>query len=388
MTDNVILLGAGASIDAGVPLLNNFVDKMRYYASKGKSSDRDLTDSEILVLKKAIEIMNDLDSYHGRAAFDDRNLEDLLSILAFNIIGGERFSRLKLEQMIEAISCTIELSCNIKHDGGVNKVQRIGNPIYRDFWSHLFSHYNLTSSFPTIITLNYDLVLERSLLQALISDEYYDHRFDGVIIDYHYQGIPSKSYRLKTTKFRKLIDGDITYSEGITIDPCEKSILTNPLIIDLLKLHGSVNFPNISQYKSENEIFLTSPTVKPFIIPPISNKSLSKKSERMWKFALDSIQECKNLYIVGYSLPRTDIYFQFFLKSALGPNKDFNKIIVYNPELFTTNGKSEIETRYSECFPQQLLSRIEFRPSTNNNNIKPGSFESFIKNMSLDNFFY
>ena len=101
---------------------------------------------------------------------------------------------------------------------------------------------------------------------------------------------------------------------------------------------------------------------------------------------MDRIQSCKNLYIVGYSLPKTDIYFQFFLKSALGPNKDFNKIIVYNPELFFDKGKSQIQNRYEDCFPEQLRNRIEFHPYPNHS--QQGSFKSFVQSLRNDGFFY
>jgi hypothetical protein len=384
--DNVIILGAGASFDAGIPLLDGFVEKIRYFAWKGESKNGTLSEEDRIIFQRAIEIMNELDSYHGRAAFDDRNLEDLLSILAFNIIGGERYGNQKLEQMIEAIARTIELTCEVKHDGNLTSIQHSGVGYYRSFWKKIIKEYNKNGQIPTIITLNYDLVFERSLLQTLITDEFIENKFDGVIIRYHYSDL-SFSFKLEETTFEKLTFGEYKKVGGYIVEKCEESDLGKPLTIEYLKLHGSVNFPKTMNSKKQLTPSFISTVDKPFIVPPISNKSLSNKSEDMWRIALDRIQKCKNLYIVGYSLPKTDIYFQFFLKTALGPNKDFNKIFVYNPALFSDNGKTDIEKRYEECFPEQLRKYIEFHPDCNPN-VKPGSFENFVQNLSSDTFFY
>ena len=384
--DNVIIFGAGASFDAGIPLLDGFIEKMRYFYWKGKSANGDLSENDINVFKRAIEIMNELDGYHGRAAFDDRNLEDILSILAFNIIGREKYGARKLDQMIEAIVRTIELTCVINHDGKLNSIQYSSPGYYREFWDGLFKKYNKDKVIPTIITLNYDLVFERSLLQALITEKYRTNQFDGVIIKYYYSNMSFSFKQIDQDYHKSTYDGGFERVKGHGLKECKETDLVNPLIIEMLKLHGSVNFPRVLSSTSMGIQSFIKPAEKPFIVPPISNKSLSNKSVSIWRVALDRIQKCKNLYIVGYSLPKTDIYFQFFLKSALGPNNDFNRIFVYNPALFDDNGKSEIKKRYEDCFPEQLRSRIEFYPHFNK--VKPGSFQNFVQNLSEENFFF
>ena len=67
--------------------------------------------------------------------------------------------------------------------------------------------------------------------------------------------------------------------------------------------------------------------------------------------------------IVGYSLPSTDIYMQYFMKSALGPNLLLNKIFVYNPAVAEmAPAAAEARQRYETCFSAQLRSRIDFSP--------------------------
>jgi len=44
MSDNVIVLGAGSSFDADIPLSSGFVEKMREYAFTGKSNEGTLSE--------------------------------------------------------------------------------------------------------------------------------------------------------------------------------------------------------------------------------------------------------------------------------------------------------------------------------------------------------
>lgn len=49
-------------------------------------------------------------------------------------------------------------------------VQEIGNHVYIDFWDELLNRND--KDIPTIISFNYDLVLERALLQLLNNYRY------------------------------------------------------------------------------------------------------------------------------------------------------------------------------------------------------------------------
>lgn len=171
MSDNVIILGAGSSVEAGVPLLGNFVNQMLEYGFKGKAHGKDLSSEDKTIFADAMKVRNELDGYHGRAAFDDRNIEDILSILAFNLMAGGETERKKLEWMTRAIARTIELSTKVKFDNNqTNIIQKVeGAELYKNFWQKLFRRFSNQNDFPTIITFNYDLILERSLFHLLIN---------------------------------------------------------------------------------------------------------------------------------------------------------------------------------------------------------------------------
>jgi hypothetical protein len=110
---------------------------------------------------------------------------------------------------------------------------------------------------------------------------------------------------------------------------------------------------------------------------------------QMWKVALSRLRSAKKIIIVGYSLPRTDIYMQYFFKTALGPNLDLRKIMVFNPVLFRggTDG-NDMKKRYGECFAPQFQNRIDFQPPwhwiRSSEDPKLGTFEHFCEAIQKD----
>ncbi|WP_020181954.1 SIR2 family protein [Methylotenera sp. 1P/1] len=364
MSENVIVLGAGFSYDAGIPLLGNFIERMWEYSIRGKAGSVTLNYEEQKILQEALKIRSEMDGYHGRVAFDDRNIEDILSMLAFNLMEGKTSDRNKLNTFISAISTTIELACNVNHpgipnDGRYSAISE-GNEVYRSFWKALFKRYKEEKTLPTIITFNYDLVLERSLFQVLINKNYNDHSdrcpFKALKIDYQYPYFPAQQYLVEYTTYGYGSDrGTVIKPYEFKVDECAS--------IEILKLHGSLNFPNS---KSKSDSLPLSPTGvidSPYILPPVSNKQSNGNGNQTWKTALQRLREAKNVIFVGYSLPKTDMYMQFFLKAALGPNQELNRLFIFDPVLWKNTAESEdMKRRYEMCFSEQLRNRIVFNP--------------------------
>jgi len=279
----------------------------------------------------------------------------------------------------KAISRTIDLTCEVKHDGQFYEIQNLGSNVYRDFWRALLDWNVMSNKIPTFISFNYDLVLEKSLFQVLNGRTYQfgDPRLrsEAVSINYHLKNFPCFNYNFVHHTFTT--NGS---HEGIKLQPTNLPN-NNHYKIDLLKLHGSLNFSKKKVQKSSTEINLVESLEDPLILPPIFNKLSNSKGLEPWKIALSKLRKAKNLCIVGYSLPKTDIYMQYFLKAAIGPNKNLNKIIIFDPLLFTDSQASqEMKDRYRSCFSPQLQNRIVFKPigfDTSNANNKLGSFKHF-----------
>ena len=144
----------------------------------------------------------------------------------------------------------------------------------------------------------------------------------------------------------------------------------------LLKLHGSTNwyfsgssdFPgeqvyytpvdsplpskdyeNMRDYVERNRIGLT-----PMIIPPVSEKGTFYKNRlvnSMWGAFREAIEEAQEIFIVGYSLPITDLSMSLFLTTNC---MDFQGI-VHLVDTATGDDKVALLDRYALAFPQARI---------------------------------
>ncbi len=378
MADNVIILGAGSSADAGIPLLGKFIETMWSMAKLGRHRNSPIPDSDRELIIQALKIRDELDGYHGRSAIDLWNIEEVLSLLAFTALTAGRAEKNKLDVMARAIARTIEITCRVKSNGKLN--ERVSGDIvvpevYPAFWRSLFAWVRETNyAPPVIITFNYDLVLERSLLYSIIGTYFASNRAfpgDGICLDYHSKQFPQLKLALKSEEFvsQDRSNGIPAREGGFILEEISDQDTDLELLpIHLLKLHGSCNFPKPArkrQVERDAGQRLAEGLQDPLILPPVFNKATEKLGTGSWSFAMEALRDCKNLIVCGYSLPQTDIYMQYFLKAALGPNRDLDRIHVFDPILFQEERADEantLKTRYAGNFSEPLRKRIHFQP--------------------------
>lgn len=380
MSDNVFLFGAGASFDAGIPLLGNFMEKMFEMALTKRSPTGPLSEDDLRVFAEAIEIRNRMDAYHARVSIDQFNLEEILSILYFEAQAGSKKGKEDLFTFERAVTRTIELTCNVRHNGNLEAIQSEGSDIYRQFWKVLFAlHGQRMSSMPDILTFNYDLVFERALFQSSIGHEggliWRNPGAKGFVVDYMNGNVKKFAYEFERGNWGNYHHGT---HDGIYLKEFDARAAEPPSSfarIRYLKLHGSLNFPS---KKTTEETSLVQSLEHPKIIPPVFNKADSTFASTIWKEALNSLRSCKNLIICGYSLPTTDTYMQYFLKAALGANKDLTRIFVFDPLLFKEGqAGEELKSRYAKCFSEKWQNRIVYNPLHNQEFGRGGTFKHF-----------
>lgn len=362
--NTVFIFGAGFSKDAGIPLLSEFIDRMLDYEFTGKANSKELTVEESKILEAAKKIIHTLDGYHGRVRFDSRNIEDILSMLVFDVLAKRGHGTRILNQFNQAIAKTIELACAIQHPGYEKNTSdhARGSENYAQFWRNLFMCCK--SELPAIVTLNYDLVLERSLLYALqgrYNAEYGGPQMEYLNLDYNFPNIEPISFEIKNP----IKDNNNYGRNGWGYRTFQSSRVSKSGLetqLEILKLHGSLNFP-MSKNKSEDPYPIVELADRPLIVPPVFNKQTDKLLSPVWKRAMEVLRSAKRIVFVGYSMPKTDMYMQYFLKAALGPNKDLKDIIVFNPQLLENSTEAaELRKRYTSCFAEQLEKYINFSP--------------------------
>jgi hypothetical protein len=381
---NVIVFGAGASADAGIPLMGRFVDAMWEMAMCGRVGETPIPQRERAILAEAIAIRLELERYHSRAAFDDRNLEDILSLLSFDALDGGSAAVEKYDKLVRAIAVTIELCCNLKYepDTPEKPYDVSGASMYRALWHLLLTKYQL--NLPAIVTFNYDLVLERALWQRYHRLLEQTPDLPVVGLRYHHSGnlgfgLGKEPHEYCFETFPRLFQskrGERPVLADLRDTTCE---------VSYLKLHGSLNWPSSEPDPAggERPAHPAQAVENPIILPPVFNKMNTLKTADVWTKALEILRRAKNLIIVGYSLPRTDIYMQYFLKAAIGPNSNLNRIFVFDPVLFKDDSEAtELRSRYSACFSPQFQNRITFQPQVTGE--AKGTFRHFVHLLGRD----
>jgi hypothetical protein len=72
----------------------------------------------------------------------------------------------------------------------------------------------------------------------------------------------------------------------------------------------------------------------PLIVPPVKNKRYlryGKLFSILWEEAKKALEDCEEIYIIGYSFPSTDFVSKQLFKDAISKNKNLNHIIIINP---------------------------------------------------------
>jgi hypothetical protein len=177
LNHNVYILGAGFSYDAGLPLLNNFLNEMR--ASVVWLSSQANRDAEVRAIKEVFRFRKEASSAALRINLNIENIEDLFSLAAAS-------GQYPLAQSVStAIAGTLDYSkrhapanfarVNVEHTfnppdhwttitpGPTSAMRRI--PIYELYAGMLSGRFCVSDENMrnTVITFNYDTVLEDAL---------------------------------------------------------------------------------------------------------------------------------------------------------------------------------------------------------------------------------
>lgn len=188
-------------------------------------------------------------------------------------------------------------------------------------WLHNFAK-RLHNERAEIFTFNYDLVLENLLAQSL---SYPNHDFDPI-------------YTIKT------------------MDNSHNGLFRNEArayweqSIKLYKLHGSINwlydpdFQNGVRIVSSHTLPEYRQGLQCLIVPPTMLKNFELKTKLLdfqWHVFKDNLTQVTKLYIIGYSIPFTDVATRFVLQTQLNPECEVF-IISQNPTIDTEEGWYEL----------------------------------------------
>ncbi len=300
MKTNVFILGAGFSAGIGVPVMSNFIQKAREYYFKELEDPKNKEDEENK--KKFNKVENyiaNISCVRNYLDVDLHNIENLYSLIDIeNKIGIQSHELLKAIKYY--IWKTIEYFTPGPHDNKCNIKQ------YVDFVKHINDVSQNNNIKNIVITFNYDLVFEYTIIQFRKSYK------EQHCCTFTYPGYDNKRIRIYDSNYKR--DNSDNPYDCFTPD-------INHGVIKIIKLHGSINWIDP---KKKEEV--------PIIIPPSWRKGEMAIFDGIWRYAYESIKEANDIYFIGYSLPETDTYFKNLLAVSLSKSKKLKRVIVVNSD--------------------------------------------------------
>ncbi len=330
---NVFILGAGFSVEAGLPTMATFMKKMRdahpWLQERGRQREVNAIDQVLAFRLKAAAA-----AY--RCKLDLENIEDL-----FSLASAMRGQELE-DAMALAIGGTLDY-CRTSTE--VKKVQAQGRRaqeadflVPRSFQSgdlrpdrqadgwwieapfYSWASHVLTGSHApegkvprtTFITFNYDSLLEDGL--------------DHAGIEFKLVG-PEEN-------------------EGDVPDAGNR--------VQVLKLHGSVTWGalrggQIERFASFSALMEADRV--PLIVPPTWRKGTVPGLTRIWDAAVDAVSTATRLVFIGFSVPKTDSYFRYLLAAGLGSNISLRSLSVID------SSRLPVLERLKETLREEILTQ-------------------------------
>ncbi len=336
---NVYILGAGFSMEAGIPGITGFLDALRdslaWLEKANRKAEADAV-REVLLFRKEAAAASD------RVRLNVEDIEELFS-LASATPGGRT-----AEYVTTAIAATIDycrtqppspesviitqmvegttMFANRRSGTEPTRVQWAPYEFYAAMMSGLLTEPSANAR-NTVITFNYDTILEDALKTI------------GVTCDYRLSG----------------------HMEPVTQEP----------ILPVLKMHGSVNW---GVQTSENA-FHASPfsaresyaavrdnSERVALIPPTWHKKFDGGLDGVWDAAVAAIEQATRVIIVGFSIPATDTHFKYLLAAGLRNNISLRCVLFVNPEADRLRPRVESVLR-PDLFERGVVKMVGHRAS-------------------------
>jgi hypothetical protein len=339
---NVFILGAGASVHAGPPLLAEFIRRARSLLM-----DR----TRQLLYKQPIErVLLWIDQLRASAYyvdFDVDNLEHVFSLAQMGKEAGVNGTEQVYDDLTLLILETIDQSCGLK----IQERHLEPDPIYSQFLGWIAKFAGADANPPQgepdpIITFNYDVLLDNAILSHHGRPNY---------------GLGDEPLA-KTWPLYKL-HGSLNWARHIGCEHWgsrELEVLHAQPIPPGRHLSpwaeaGKLPFKMATHvmYETECPACKQKHVLRPVVMPPTWSKSPSSAGiGRVWRHAIDAIGTATQLVIVGYSLPDTDTFFSYLMALGLKSNPGLRRVVVVNRD-----NSGDTEGRYRRAFARPLSER-------------------------------
>lgn len=339
MSEFVFILGAGASVSSGAPVMNNFLERAEKLYRTGKLREYSSH------FDRVFETISEMQSIHSKSEMDINNIETVYALLEMaKVIGGYKDKSIEdIQAVIDSLKILIQVTLEKSIRYGWN-TNNYFVPIhdYHNFCQLLSEKFGTRSKQFSIITYNYDVALDFALTY---------HKFE-----YNYS-IEDKEESNNISLLK--LHGSLNWFKCST---CGKIIPFNDF--NSFKAEQHIAHPNQTSDKSM-EISKSDPSIlshcgheissdNPWIVPPTWNKTdYHTTLSNVWSKAAKELSDAEHIFIIGYSLPESDYFFKFLYSLGTLGSSIIKGIYIINPD-------EQVDPNYKNMISNFTGKRIKF----------------------------
>jgi len=343
MTKTVFILGAGASKIAGTPLMADFLDVAKNLLEIGKVEDSRESFEEVF------RGISELQSVHSKSMLDIHNVESVFAAFemgrTLNKFPG--FDRDEIKKLIDSMKIVIVKT--LEQTLLFPKTNKGPSPYdkFMELLKYLQKRANPNHTV-SIITFNYDIACDYSFNTIGYKADY---SLNEVIIE---NSIPLlKLHGSLNWVYCPKLERVVPW----TMEEFRPNIISLLRYPDNDTLVFSIPVSSyLSNFKYEgNDIIPES-----IIIPPTWNKTEHYKYiSNVWHHAAKELSEAENIFVIGYSLPESDLFFRYLFALGTVGNTPLKRFWVFNPD-----NSEEIKSRYRSLLGPGAKERFKYREIT------------------------
>jgi hypothetical protein len=343
MSDVVIVLGAGASVEAGAPVMANFIDVAKDLLRSGEVNEFGGDFEHVFNFLQRSQIV------HSKAALDLTNLESIFTALEIADLISEKPGSTErdapaavLASLKRMIAVTLERKIKFRNEKG--HIRPAAG--YEQF---VMSLKKIRSEGPSgrrsisIITFNYDTALDFSVALS------------GIPIDYGFEDHVTNA--LPILKLHGSLNW-ATESETHEVVPLMPEIYFGNL--DRSFLHGDDGPISLGLGTRFGHWFETCLKRKvdphPVIVPPTWKKGEYHRSlARVWRTAANHLKQAQYIFVSGYSLPETDGFFRLLYALGSASGEPLRYFGVFDPS-------PNVDARFRAMLGPGAINRYHYEP--------------------------
>ena len=315
----VIILGAGASKDAGAPVMNDFLDVAEHLLLSGELQDDDRQAFEAVFRGIA-----SLQRIYAKSHLELRNLEavfaafEMAELLDIQLDSAKSLTDAIRRLIVVTLEKSIRFPVSDRNIAPTHSYGSLAEAIY-------VTHEKAAADI-TIITFNYDIALDYALHYHCLR---YDYCLDST----------AQPDALRLLK----LHGSLNW---VHCPHCDKTFhwdwselaksqpFQNVLMRVLARGPASVEMPIASWLPHLNHNCgkaLTLP--QPVIVPPTWSKGeYHRQLQPVWQRAASALSEANSIVVSGYSLPETDHFFRYLFALGTIGNTRLKRFVVLDPD--------------------------------------------------------